>query len=123
MTVAYSSIMPLALPLLIINLVMTYLCDKYLLLRRYVKPKRMNNNLHEQVIEAFEYTPLFLALGDLFARYANNDATSLKLGTLHYVMLFVSLLNIFLPMSSIIKSIYKKFSRKTKGLKTKPSYQ
>jgi len=123
MTCTYCSIIPLALPLLVANLVMSYLADKYLLLRRYVRPKRMNSNLHHQIVESFEYTPLFLAIGDLFARFANNDAASLKLGPLHFVMLFFALLNIFLPMSSIIKSVQKKFNKKNKVTEQKPSYE
>ena len=68
----YSSIVPLAVPFLLLNIVLSYFSDKYLLLRRYARPRRMNNNLHGMVMEYLEYTPLLLALGDVFARYATR---------------------------------------------------
>lgn len=124
MSVMYSSIVPLSLPFLLLNVFLAYLSDKYLLLRRYARPCRLNSNLHAQAVEYLEYTPILLAIGDLFARFANTDSTdSIKLGPFHYVMLFFALMNMFLPMTSIVKSFNRRFAPKVKREKNLPSYE
>ena len=75
-------------------------------------------------MEGLEFTPILLAIGDLFARFASTESTeSLGLGPFHYLMLSLALLNMFLPMSTIVTSLNKRFAKKVKSPKNLPSYE
>ena len=68
LTVTYSTLTPIAIPMFIINIFLTYIVEKYLLLRRFNRPKRTNPHLHNQAIEYLEFTLVFLCIGNFFVQ-------------------------------------------------------
>ena len=67
LTCLYTSLIPTAVYILLVGLILTYLSEKYLLLRRYKRPERYNQSLHSMSIEYFEFAPLLLSIGNIFS--------------------------------------------------------
>ena len=64
----YAPLLPVGLPISFVGLVITYWVNKYLLLRRYVKPLELGQGLSFWMSEYLELTPFFFAAGNFIFR-------------------------------------------------------
>ena len=62
----YSSIIPFGIFCSLINVVLTYFLDKYLILRRYARTPLLSSDLNNAMVESLEYCPFFMSLGSIF---------------------------------------------------------
>lgn len=61
----YAPLLPITFVVGLLSLFMAYWMDKYLLLRRYARPKLLGKNLNRAMIEKLEYFPLMMAIGNI----------------------------------------------------------
>ena len=73
----YSSIMPIGIVFALINVVFTYLIDKYLILKRYARTPLLSADLNREMIESLEYCPFFMCLGSYFFHSFLYDSTDM----------------------------------------------
>ena len=99
----YTSLIPTAMYILLVGLVLTYFSEKYLVLRRYNRPERLNQSLHNISIEYIEFAPLLLSIGNIFSQYVIHDLKDIN--KIHIAIIIVGLFNMILPMQKIVNKI------------------
>jgi len=93
----YSTILPLIMVIAIVALIFNYFMEKYLLLRRYARPSLLSSILNDEMIEMFEYFPMFMCLSNIFFMYL-LDA---KFNYLNLLSLVISMLNFIVPSKKV----------------------
>lgn len=103
LTCFYTSLIPTAMYILLIGLILTYMSEKYLVLRRYKRPERLNQSLHSISIEYFEFAPLLLSIGNIFSQCIIHYLD--KISRIHIAIIVLGFINMILPMQKIIDKI------------------
>lgn len=65
-TAFYAPLIPIAIPISIGALLISYWIEKYLILRRYKRPPIISSDLNKQMTELLEIIPFFMAVRSIF---------------------------------------------------------
>ncbi len=68
-TSAVSPLIPLGVPMGIVGLIIVYLTDKYLLLRRFVCSNFLSYKLAKKTMNLLHLSPVFFSIGNLITMF------------------------------------------------------
>ena len=102
----YSSIMPIGIIFALINVIFTYLLDKYLILRRYARTPLLSADLNRAMVESLEYCPFFMCLGSLFFHNLLYEPAAINL-IADFIALGLTSINFIFPAAKFNEIVCK----------------
>jgi len=116
MTALFAPLIPVVIPISLGGLLLRYCLDKFHLVRRNSAPPMMGKQLALSMLKYLEWTPFWFGLGSLALNiYAREYYNEMSFGIgICLGILFISLLQFFLPTSKISKKLRKNQKKKTK---------
>lgn len=109
MTAFYACLFPLALPISLIGVFISYWTDKYLLLRRHKKPQELSSDICEEMFETIELVPFVYALGNvIFMKLTTEGGVDSNFDTESVASLIISAIAYLFPITSMLECCQKK---------------
>lgn len=107
----YAPSIPMALPMTIVGLILSYWSERFVLVRRAVLPNSLSSQLQESMIEYLEWIGFMFALGNLIVFINLEDLQGRKAidtcsTTLIFLCLVASLIHIFFPMQLLNEKLF-----------------